>query len=542
MKRINRLNLVWVLLCGLLIAACGGEADAPATPTAVPTLAATVAPTVAATPTAEATAEPVEEVVAAESLTETATVPTEAITVEEETVTIENVSFQSAPLLPGVWSGGLVEANSDPDAPPDLTLGPRRVVITGAVEMDGQSPTPYLIVYKVADLAGTPEQAEADALADLLAANPEPADLAAMPVLPFLPQVNAVQAVHGAEQPLNFGDGAGIRYVGAFAQDPSPFLAQSFHYTFQGLSTDGIHYVALFVPLSTELFPAELPADFDADAHVAGYDEYLVETKATLSGAAPGAFTPDLANLDAFVQSITVTDAGGDGVDFSGLYTASLPGPDPGRPVTLTLNADGAAILTTDQLNGDGSVTEVGSWQTTPDRLAVVTFTGTEDEPYDEPNVITFTLSADQLVAVGFSHPENYGTVGLQLQRVPPAGAAADPPAELTAHSWQLVKISGADGSELTPDDPTRYTLTFGDDWRVSVQADCNQGGGPYNADDGTLVIGQLITTLAACPDDSLYEPFMQGLGQVAGYAVTDGALTLTLNDGGALEFESSGH
>jgi heat shock protein HslJ len=348
-----------------------------------------------------------------------------------ERVTIENVSFVADPALASGWTGSLIEDNSDMNVPPDLTIGPRRVLIEG--EGDDLR-KPYLFVFNLADLAGKPEQAETDALAELLATGADPATT---PTLPYLPRINASQAVHGAEQLLDFASGQGIRYVTAFAQDPSPFLGHSFIYTFQGLTGDGQYYVAFSAPLTTELFPAELPTDFDFAAHEANYTTYLTTTQETIRGAAPDAFMPNLSTLDALVQSITIDEA------------AAAPGASPGE-----------------------------------------------------------------------------------------VDLSSAPPAELADVTWQLVKIIAVDGSEVVPDDPAKYTLTFGWGQRVAVRADCNQGGGPYDANDGKLTIGMLISTRAACPDDSLYNEYMKNLETVASYEIADGMLTISLaDDGGVMQF-----
>jgi heat shock protein HslJ len=485
MMKSGKPSLLLMIACVLLLAACGGEE-----PTSTPEPAAVEAPPATPTPVAEATAtetapatiivtdteemldtgamtstEPVtgtdavtstepatttapgtsiEAITTTDALTSTVlTTTTTPVTSTETTtattdatgepgrVTIENVSFVANPTLASGWTGSLIEDNSDMNVPPDLTIGPRRVLIEG--EGDDLR-KPYLFVFNLADLAGKPEQAETDALAELLATGADPATT---PTLPYLPRINASQAVHGAEQLLDFASGQGIRYVTAFAQDPSPFLGHSFIYTFQGLTGDGQYYVAFSAPLTTELFPAELPTDFDFAAHEANYTTYLTTTQETIRGAAPDAFMPNLSTLDALVQSITIDEA------------AAAPGASPGE-----------------------------------------------------------------------------------------VDLSSAPPAELADVTWQLVKIIAVDGSEVVPDDPAKYTLTFGSGQRVAVRADCNQGGGPYDANDGKLTIGMLISTRAACPDDSLYNEYMKNLETVASYEIADGMLTISLaDDGGVMQF-----
>ncbi len=441
-----------ILVVSLALAACGGSEPTPApAPTeppptvAEPAEAPTEEPEEPEAPAEEPSDEEVSE---SETLTETETITeTEAITetedltetdtitedgglisIGEDVVTIENVRFQTAPLLPGTWNGGLVEANIDEMTPPDMTQGPRRVAISGTVELsDGTEINPYLFVYEVADLADTTAQPEADELAELLAGNPTEADLAELQNLPYLPLIGAPQVIHGAEKVITFGNGSGVRYVTAFFHDASPFVATSFQYTFQGLSDDGQYYVSLIVPLRTDLFPEDFPAEFPEGDSAEAYGEYLTENQALLTEAAADAFLPDLTTLDSVVSSITV-----------------------GEEVAAA--AEGSAV-------------------------------------------------ADELVGI----------------------------------AWQLQTLIAADGSETTPDDPSLYTLVFGEDGHVAVVADCNQGGGQYSVEDGTLTMGALISTLAACPEGSLDTVFMQQIGQATGYTVEDDVLTLTLDDGSSV-------
>jgi hypothetical protein len=54
--------------------------------------------------------------------------------------------------------------------------------------------------------------------------------------------------------------------------------------------------------------------------------------------------------------------------------------------------------------------------------------------------------------------------------------SSEDAVADLSGPTWQLVKFQGSDGKTLTPDDKTKYTLSFGALGAVSVRIDCNRG------------------------------------------------------------------
>ena len=55
-------------------------------------------------------------------------------------------------------------------------------------------------------------------------------------------------------------------------------------------------------------------------------------------------------------------------------------------------------------------------------------------------------------------------------------------------------------GESFAVDHPERYTLTFLDDDRITLRADCNRGSGPVAISaPGALTIGPLATTRARC-------------------------------------------
>lgn len=127
-------------------------------------------------------------------------------------------------------------------------------------------------------------------------------------VLPFLPVVPAAQVIRARAAFVEGADVSGISYVTVYRQDASPFVSDEFWYTFQGLSADGAYYVSAVIRLTTDLFPAELPADFSMDEFIADLQTYFAESIATLNAAAPTAFTPSLETLDALFASFTFAE------------------------------------------------------------------------------------------------------------------------------------------------------------------------------------------------------------------------------------------
>jgi len=79
---------------------------------------------------------------------------------------------------------------------------------------------------------------------------------------------------------------------------------------------------------------------------------------------------------------------------------------------------------------------------------------------------------------------------------------------------WRLVSLTRQDSSTVLISDPTRFTLRFGDDGRLSVRADCNLCGGPYRLDGESLTSGPLACTKVFCataPIDSEFVAILDG-------------------------------
>ena len=126
------------------------------------------------------------------------------------------------------------------------------------------------------------------------------------------------------------------------------------------------------------------------------------------------------------------------------------------------------------------------------------------------------------------------------------AAAAADP---LTGTTWQLTGIDSMAPEEspgTTIDDPTKYTVTFGDDGRAAFQVDCNRGSSTWQSDaaapdSGSLTFGPIALTRMFCPQPSADAHVAAALGFVRSYLLSDGMLHLSLEaDGGIMHWRPS--
>ena len=77
------------------------------------------------------------------------------------------------------------------------------------------------------------------------------------------------------------------------------------------------------------------------------------------------------------------------------------------------------------------------------------------------------------------------------------------------------------------------------DDGTYAAKADCNQLAGTYTATaSGEMTINPGASTMAYCGEGSLADLYVIGLTNTQSYAIADGQLTLTLADGGTLQFK----
>lgn len=119
---------------------------------------------------------------------------------------------------------------------------------------------------------------------------------------------------------------------------------------------------------------------------------------------------------------------------------------------------------------------------------------------------------------------------------------AADSQPNLVGRPWQLVKFQGSDGTAMTPDDRSKYTVSFQNNGQVSVRLDCNRGSGTWtSAGPNQLRLGALILTQAMCSPVSFDDRMSKDWKAIRAYVFRNGHLFLYLMTGGGIyEFEPS--
>ena len=236
------------------------------------------------------------------------------IPINGTTITVNNISF----VIPtGVGSGAqaeTIEAAPPSDDMPWWEIGPayNKYLIQGYALSDTFH-KPAIFVYPVDEYVQMVVDVGTlvDELKTIIASPSQP-----MPEnLPFLPAFNAGQVFHSNEQVIKFQNGTGVRFLTQYAQAPYPVNNESLFYTFQGLTSDGAYYVSAILPINAAFLSADgnpetpLPVDgvpFDWN-NFENVPQHFELVKQKLNATDPNAFTPSLSNLDALIQSITIS-------------------------------------------------------------------------------------------------------------------------------------------------------------------------------------------------------------------------------------------
>ncbi len=125
--------------------------------------------------------------------------------------------------------------------------------------------------------------------------------------------------------------------------------------------------------------------------------------------------------------------------------------------------------------------------------------------------------------------------------------SSSSKPVDLTGTTWQLLSIESMSTEEqpsLTIADPSKYTVTFGDDGKAGFRIDCNRGNSTWKVeaagpDSGSLSFGPIGVTKMMCPQPSDDSKVAPALGRVRTYLVQDGKLHLSLEaDSGIMHFQ----
>jgi para-nitrobenzyl esterase len=110
----------------------------------------------------------------------------------------------------------------------------------------------------------------------------------------------------------------------------------------------------------------------------------------------------------------------------------------------------------------------------------------------------------------------------------------------LSGTAWQLVKFQAPDERIFTPDDKSKYTITFGSNGRITARVDCNRASSTWKVNaKGELEFGSWSRTSARCGPGSLHDQIVNEGANVRSFEIKNGHLFLSgMAEGGYYELE----
>jgi heat shock protein HslJ len=91
----------------------------------------------------------------------------------------------------------------------------------------------------------------------------------------------------------------------------------------------------------------------------------------------------------------------------------------------------------------------------------------------------------------------------------------------LDMKTWQWVKTAYNNDTELVPNNPEAFTLTFKDDDTFSATTDCNAMGGGYEVEENKIIFSDIFATEMYCEGSQEFE-FSSMLSEIQSFFFTD--------------------
>jgi len=241
-----------------------------------------------------------------------ATLPTVQPTVNTGTsITYSPLSFVLPQAVASGASGSDLPRVDSPDASWWMkTPGHLQVSFDGYYTLQGKFHQPQIAVFPALEYAQlVPAAFESIHRIDNLLYDPSTAS--SLENLPAVPFFNDLPMFGSNIEMITFQNGSGVRFITQTAQGPTPVNNQDVFYHFEGLSSDGTYYIVAVLPVTISLLAetndpgAPLPPGGIPYPGVGKPGQAYIAAVTELLNAAPEqAFTPNLDQLDALIQSM----------------------------------------------------------------------------------------------------------------------------------------------------------------------------------------------------------------------------------------------
>jgi hypothetical protein len=132
-----------------------------------------------------------------------------------------------------------------------------------------------------------------------------------------LPRSLAQGEFYAQARPIAFKNGHGVRYLTQVLTDFGPINNEGLFYYFQGITTDGAHFISATFPVNADFLvasgspeavtpPEGVPFDWQGSSD--DFPPYLSAVTQKLSDAPAEGYTPSLLALDRLIESIQVSN------------------------------------------------------------------------------------------------------------------------------------------------------------------------------------------------------------------------------------------
>jgi hypothetical protein len=195
-------------------------------------------------------------------------------------------------------------------------VGPEHI----SIELSGYSTTNentavknMVLIYPAKEYAAA-YQGAANSIQNLQTILANPSMSITAKTAPSVPSYNAGEVIVAQAKILNFQNGSGVRLITEYAQYYAPITRNGEIYQYAGLTNDGDYFIIAVLPIQTPLQSTHDNPSADGAAYpdVGNADEtafnaYYQAMTDKLNAADPNSFQPTIGQLDALIQSITVT-------------------------------------------------------------------------------------------------------------------------------------------------------------------------------------------------------------------------------------------
>ena len=225
-------------------------------------------------------------------------------------VTCNEISFYLDPALGNGYECKTVPESSSSDIPMDVFIYPAHTELTIQTYPLTQTQfTPQVRIYPVnrfSELLLDVVPRRVSGLEALISS-----DTWRSGELPFLPPLPMIQTFFSHETVISFNGGQGVRFIADYNESRHPMSNRTIFYTFQGLTDEGMYWVAVTLPISSPSLPANadfntLPEGYTIESWSQNYSSYVSDVKDALEAQAPDSFFPTINSLDSLIRSITV--------------------------------------------------------------------------------------------------------------------------------------------------------------------------------------------------------------------------------------------